>query len=88
MQHKKRIEKRTYSRIKPWLYLVIQMTFVWEIFWILTGEMNLLVWSHFAQAVFAVILVYLTIRSYQIFLRTAPPNKWSDMIDADRLMHG
>ena len=87
MQKKRQIEKRTYSRIKPWLYLVIQIIFVWEIFWILTGETNLLLWSHLEQAIFAAILIYLGIRSYHIFLRTAPPNQWSDMIDAERLIH-
>ena len=86
MQKTRKIEKRTHSRIKPWFYLAIQMTFVWEIFWILTGETNALLWNRFEQAVFTAILIYLSIRSYKIFLRTAPSNKWSDMINADRFM--
>ncbi len=87
MQKKFKIEKRSYSLLKPFLYLILQIILIWEFFWILTGEADLVSWNYFELSLCAIMISYFFTKSMRIFKRTPKKNQWTDTIEADKFLH-
>jgi hypothetical protein len=87
MQKKPKIERRSYSLIKPLIYLLLQLLIIWELFWILTGEATLTAWSYAELLISFIMLLYFSKKSYEIFKRTPKPNKWDDRIKMERFLN-
>jgi len=87
MQKKFKIEKRSYSLLKPFLYLALQVILIWEFFWILTGEADLVSWNYFELALCAIMISYFFIKTLRIIKRTSKKSKWHDTIKMKRFLN-
>ena len=87
MQKKFKIERRRYSRIKPFFYLLLQVILVWEFFWIVTGEATLGSWSYFELTLCAIMISYLSIKTLRVLKRTAKENQWSEKIKMEKFLN-
>ena len=84
MQKKPRFERRTYSKIKPFFYLILQGILIWEFFWILTGEAKLTSWNYVQLTICLIMITALAKKAIKIFKRTTKKTDWDDKIQAHR----
>ena len=87
MKKEPKIERRSHSLLKPFLYLLLQSIIVWEVFWILTGSATLTLWSYIELFVCFIMIGYFAMKSYKIYKRTGKKTKWDDTIKAERFLN-
>jgi ABC-type xylose transport system permease subunit len=69
--HRKELfEKRTHSIYKPIFYLLIQIILIWEIFWILTGDLDISKWNYFEIIMGIIMIGFFAIKTVKIINRT------------------
>jgi ABC-type xylose transport system permease subunit len=86
MKKKHISERREYSLLKPFIYLLLQIILIWEIFWILTGEASLSMWNIVTLTISSILILFLFNKMLKIMNRTPKYNKWTDKIKADKFL--
>ena len=80
-------ERRSYSLLKPFYYLLLQIILVWEFFWILTGEVKISAWNSFELFICAIMISYFFIKTIRMTKRTPKKNKWSSTVEANKFLN-
>jgi ABC-type xylose transport system permease subunit len=86
MKKKHISERREYSLLKPFIYLLLQIILIWEIFWILTGEASLSMWNIVTLTISSILILFLFNKMLKIMNRTPKYNEWTDKIKADKFL--
>jgi len=87
MKKKLKIERRSKSLLKPFLYLLLQLIIVWEVFWILTGYPLINAWNYFELVLCAIMIGYFFSKMVKILKRTKEDSKWDDEIKMQEFLN-
>jgi hypothetical protein len=88
MAKPKYIDKRSNSKTKPILYLILQIIGIYEIVVLLNGNLNVALWSIMEQIIALSFITFFMIRTYKIIHRTDDiKNKWYDSIEMQRFIN-
>jgi hypothetical protein len=81
-----KVNNRTHSIVKPIFYLILQIGILWEIFWVLTGTINIDKWCYLEIVAFCAVICYLCVWTYKIIYRTPKKCEWSDRSDVEKFL--
>jgi hypothetical protein len=85
MSKSKYINKRSNSKTKPILYLLLQIIGIYEIIVLLNGNLNIASWSIMEQIVALILTAFFIIRTYKIIHRTDDMNNtWYNNIEMEK----
>jgi len=88
MSKHKHINKRSNSKTKPILYLILQIIGIYELIVILNGNLNIKLWSTMEQITAFALTSFFIIRTYKILQRTDDMNnKWYDSIQMQKFIN-
>lgn len=87
MRRSKHINTREPSKVKPFLYLLLQIIIVVLTFGIFNRSFNISEWSFIEIIIALGFIVYFLIRTFAILRRTnAVNNEWHDKIQMQRYL--
>jgi hypothetical protein len=88
MSKSKHINKRSNSKSKPILYLILQIIGIYELFVLLNGNLNITLWSIMEQITAFILTTFFITRTYKILHRTDDMNnKWYDSIEIQKFVN-
>jgi len=87
MPKSKHINKRSNSKTKPILYLLLQIIATYELIVLLNGSLNITLWSMMEQIIALTLTTLFIIRTNKILHRTDNMNnKWYNNIEMEKFI--
>ncbi len=87
MPKSKHINKRSNSKTKPILYLLLQIIATYELIVLLNGNLNITLWSIMEQIIALTLTTLFIIRTNKILHRTDNMNnKWYNNIEMEKFI--